>query len=74
MKSFKNINILIKVQLFCLKNVFFSKKLLYETKTRFVSSRLKQRIYHTSMQYSVHYYLPKFDEIIFRKATPAMLN
>ena len=74
MKSFKNISILIKVQLFCLKNVFFSKKLLYETKKRFISSRLKQRIYHTSMQCSVHYYLPKFDEIIFRKATPAMLN
>ena len=32
MKSFENINISIKVKLFCVKNVFFWKKLLFERK------------------------------------------
>ena len=36
MESFENINILIKVKLFCEKNVFFSgKKLLFEKKYGF---------------------------------------
>ena len=35
MKLSENINILIKVTLFCLKNIFLENKLLFERKTRF---------------------------------------
>ena len=42
MKSFENINILIKVKLFCLKNVLFlEKKLLFEKKKGFMKKILK---------------------------------
>ena len=36
MKSFEDINVLIKVKIFGLKNLFFSKKLLIEKKTYLV--------------------------------------
>ena len=41
MKSFENINISIKVKLFCVKNVFFWKKLLFERKYVFERKNLK---------------------------------
>ena len=41
MKSFQNINILIKVKLFCLKN---GKKLLFERKMRFRKQKIKKLV------------------------------
>ena len=44
-ESFEDINILIKVKLFCLKNVFFEKKLSFEKKLCFWKHKLKKNAF-----------------------------